>query len=145
MGAGTILRDYTPAEVFAAADYAADEKVNINAEKTSKDLNANGADQMTVAAKYIDEGSGTATSIDIEVDGSWDGTDWATIQTASVSAGIVTLADATWRKATPATGTLWSINIPINLPLVRVRIIGPAATADQDRAEVRVRFSSLGA
>lgn len=138
----TLLQKWETTETFTA--YAATDRVNINAAKTTKTLTTIGADQLTVHVQYIDVGAGSATAITIYVDESEDGTNWSPGQTAAVASGVVTLNNRSWTYASPTANDILRINVPITAPFCRVRVTSTGGTLDQDRATVLVRAHHVG-
>ena len=132
-----LQREISPADV--GIDGAAG-----NVTTTGSWIGASGFGQATLLVSYVKTGVHTPTNITFNIETSSDGgvTAYA-LQTGSVAAGVATLTDLQYLKATAGATKAFVVDLPINYEMFRIKSLAVGSGVLADTLSVTVRLGAI--
>ena len=132
-----LQREISPADV--GIDGAAG-----NVTTTGSWIGASGFGQATILVSYVKTGVHTPTNITFNIETSSDGgvTAYA-LQAGSVAAGVATLSDLQYLKATGGATKAFVVDLPINYEMFRINSLAGGSGVLADTLSVTVRLGAI--
>ncbi len=107
-------------------------------------IGASGFGQATILVNYVKTGGHTPTNVTFNIETSPDGGATAyTLQAGAVSAGVATLSDLQYLKATGGGSKAFVVDLPINYESFRIKSLAVGSGVLADVVSVTVRLSAI--
>jgi len=107
-------------------------------------IGASGFGQATILVSYVKTGSHTPTNVTFNIETSPDGGATAyTLQAGAVSAGVATLSDLQYLKATGGGSKAFVVDLPINYESFRIKSLAVGSGVLADVVSVTVRLGAI--